>query len=66
VQCQLDLFGEDGIGSVCGSMNPNSGNFITLCTPNCLIERLPILAYLLEYAFFHDGMIAFCLDKVQH
>lgn len=56
VQCHLDLYGEEGVGSKFGNLNAHAGNFVSLCAPNCLPERLALVAYTIEYAFLHDGM----------
>lgn len=32
-------------------------NFISATIPECRPERIEVLAYLSEYAFFHDGVI---------
>jgi len=63
VQCQLDIYGSEGVGSTLGSLNAHAGNFTSLCAPNCLPERLPLLSYIVEYAFIHDGKLATCEDK---
>lgn len=65
VQCQLDIFEtEDAVGSSFGSLNAEAGNFTTLCAPNCLPERLPLLSYIIEYAFIHDGKLIIYEDKI--
>lgn len=55
VQCQLDLYGEEGVGQQFGNIEANAGNFVSLCAPNILTERLAIVAYTIEYAFLHDS-----------
>ncbi|RJE25610.1 geranyl-geranyl pyrophosphate [Aspergillus sclerotialis] len=54
VQCHLDLYGEECVGSKFGSVNYHAGNFTSLCAPNCLVERLALVSYTIEYAFIHD------------
>lgn len=56
VQCHIDLNGIDAVGSKFGNVNAHAGNFTSLCAPNCLPERFPLVAYTVEYAFLHDGM----------
>ncbi|CAG8947289.1 unnamed protein product [Penicillium salamii] len=51
VQCQLELYGLDRVGVKIGNMNAHAGNFTALCAPNCLPDRLAIVAYAMEYAF---------------
>ena len=55
VQCHIDLNGIDAVGSKFGNLNAHAGNFTSLCAPNCLPERLALVAYTVEYAFLHDG-----------
>lgn len=55
VQCQLDLYGEEGVGRQFGNVEANAGNFVSLCAPNTLPERLAIVAYTIEYAFLHES-----------
>ncbi|KAJ5511086.1 hypothetical protein N7453_003189 [Penicillium expansum] len=54
VQCHIDLNGIDAVGSKFGNLNAHAGNFTSLCAPNCLPERLALVAYTVEYAFLHD------------
>ncbi|OQE91319.1 hypothetical protein PENNAL_c0010G00185 [Penicillium nalgiovense] len=54
VQCHIDLNGIDAVGSKFGNVNAHAGNFTSLCAPNCLPERFPLVAYTVEYAFLHD------------
>lgn len=56
VQCHIDVYGIDGVGLKFGNLNAHSGNFTSLCAPNCIPERLALTAYTMEYAFLHDGM----------
>ncbi|CAG7959530.1 unnamed protein product [Penicillium salamii] len=51
VQCQLELYGLDRVGLKIGNMNAHAGNFTALCAPNCLPDRLAIVAYAMEYVF---------------
>ncbi|CAG8376199.1 unnamed protein product [Penicillium salamii] len=53
VQYQLELYGSDRVGLKIGNMNAHAGNFTALCAPNCLPDRLAIVAYAMEYAFCH-------------
>jgi hypothetical protein len=55
VQCHLDLYGRQGVGSNFGGVNAHAGNFTALCAPNCLPERLALIAYTIEHGFVHDG-----------
>ncbi|KAJ5876238.1 uncharacterized protein N7529_001822 [Penicillium soppii] len=55
VQCQLDLYGSDSVGSKFGCINAHAGNFTSLCAPNCLPERLALICYTIDYGFIHDG-----------
>ncbi|KAH9990458.1 isoprenoid synthase domain-containing protein [Xylariaceae sp. FL0662B] len=47
VQAQIDVFGKPNIGTIAGSLS-SAGNFSALLFPDCLPDRLPILAYLSE------------------
>jgi hypothetical protein len=37
-------------------MNLATGNWVSLVLPECLPERLPLIAYTFEMAFVVDGM----------
>ncbi|KAJ6032730.1 hypothetical protein N7540_003462 [Penicillium herquei] len=63
VQCQLDMYGTEGVGLFPGCLNAHAGNFTSLCAPNCLPERLAIIGYAIEYAFLHDDDNDKYLDK---
>lgn len=66
VQCQLELYGLDRVGVKIGNMNAHAGNFTALCAPNCLPDRLAIVAYAMEYAFCRGGMFSSLLHYFHH
>jgi hypothetical protein len=55
-QCQIDLSTFHDIGTLRGCMNLATGNWVSLALPECLPERLPLIAYSYEMAFVLDGM----------
>lgn len=39
-------------------------SFVTISVPECLPERMEIVAYALEFGFIHDGSLSFALPLV--
>ncbi|GAT28430.1 polyprenyl synthetase [Aspergillus luchuensis] len=54
IECHIDLFERDGVGKMIGGMNAHDGDFIALCAPEALPERIGFCSYFNEYGFLDD------------
>ncbi|KAJ5745660.1 hypothetical protein N7520_010842 [Penicillium odoratum] len=54
VHCQIEFFGEKHVGQVLGSLSLSSGGWSSLCVPDCLPDRVVVVACLAEMAYLHD------------
>ena len=57
VQCQIDVFGRANVGFVKGCLSLRSGGWTSLTYPYCLPERLALVSYINEVAFFQNGRL---------
>jgi hypothetical protein len=55
IQCQIDLFGKENIGKVMGNLDTYCGDWASLVYPFCYPDRLALTAYMVDFAFIHDG-----------
>lgn len=56
-----DWLSNVGETNMIGCLNRTCGSAVAVYAPECLPERLHIVMYVMDYAFFHDGMIVLFL-----